>query len=340
MNRTAVLSIVAIAGGIASSTMAQSTYTGPNFAVSARWIAQLPGANYNNPAATTGIVLSTTTNPIPATGATAIVLTLQGNISFTGAFPSNTSSVLYGNYGVSALGFGPGGATDFASITRGGNTAGTAFNRGNWGSFVSSGAPAVIDPDTGDVITPAVPPVTYGPYRGAAPGSFVAGGSGGSGQFFNGYRFWNNTDGHLDDATGNVIGPGGTSPPTGTGNGSGNSANGFFDAAGNLINMNLARTDISQGSPQSTVAGTAFSNLYRVLITSTTPMIPGGSDLTVNFAGFLRGAWNTSASGSNWLLNSTPSALANASISFGIVPTPGAAALVGLAGLAAGRRRR
>jgi MYXO-CTERM domain-containing protein len=331
MNRTAVLSIVAIAGGIASSAMAQSTYTGPNFTVAARWVAQLPGANYGVEGATSGIVLGTSVG-IPATGATAIVLTLQGNVSF-GTFAANTSSIRYGNFGISALGFGPGGATDFASITRSGNFAGTAFERGSWGSFVSAGDNS--DPDN------PVPPTVYGQYRGAAPGTFNGTNNGGNGDFARGFRFWNNTDGHLDDATGNVIGPGGNSPLTGTGNGSGNSANGFFNAGGDLINLNLARTDISAGSNTFGLSSnTAYVDLYRVLITSTTPMIPGGSDLTINFNGFLRGGWNRSQSGSQWLINSTPSVAAAAGISFGLVPTPGAAALVGLAGLAAGRRRR
>lgn len=328
MNRTNVIAVVALAGAALASSAAAQTYT-----TQARWVVGTPSATY---------LTNGATSAVPATGATSFVLTLQGRAIFTGTFPASSSSALFGNLGIFSIGFGPGGATQPTTITRTSGGVTTSLARGTWGSFTSSGAAAVVDPDTGDIITPAVPPTTVGPFRGATPGNFSATANGGNGGFTRGFRFFGSpTTSALDSATSN-------------GNGN-DDANGRFGTDGNLSLFNLLRDDFQTGIRQGLItnqttgseAGTPnWMNLYRVEFTSAVPLtVDASGTVTVDFAGYMRASDSTRLVGSSWTMNAGTTAsgaqsiLTTAQVRFA-VPTPGAAALIGLGGLAAARRRR
>lgn len=351
MNRSVLAAVVGCAG-LASAAFGQGTAV---FVADSRWIITAVDAGATTPGADGSMVNGGANTPdvsvaLPAGGATAILLTLQIRTRVTsGTFPTNGivngTNTRYGNFGPFQIGFGNAGATP-STITRTGNTAGTAFARGDWGSYQNG---TTDDPETGDPI-----PTYTGMMRGASPGLYDAS----TFRFARGFRVFTNTDAMLNAATGN-------GPATGTG--SGDNANGrFFGAINDLTDFNLLRDDFQSGSLQHTAFSTTNQNnntssggtrtnavpgdtvtnpwmsIYRVLLTSTTPL-ELGTGLDVNFNGFVLPASNEGqAGGNNWTLNGWTGGFVptNTTISFGLVPTPGAAALMGLGGLLASRRRR
>jgi MYXO-CTERM domain-containing protein len=291
-----------MAAGLAAPALAQTV---PTYSINTRW------------------VVDGTAGSNAANAATSISLTLQGQAVFNGSFPASSGSTIYANYGIFSLGFGPAGPTSPSTITRSGfGAATTTLERGNWGSYTSNG-------DTTQ--DPPVDPVTVGPLRGAAPGNFNANGNGGTGSFTRGFRFFSGTSAALNNATGN-------------GN-SGDNANGRFDASGNLTDFNLLRDDFQSGVRQfrdnaTTVANQVWFSLYRITLTSHTPIyLDANGTATVTFNGFLRAGVSSQLVGSSYTMNGGDSVSSTAVARFAI-PTPGAAAVLGLAGLAAGRRRR
>lgn len=251
-----------------------------------------------------------------AAGATRVELTLQGRAIFNGTFPADVTGanpVRYGNHGIFSLGYGPNGATQPSAIVRTGNTTGTSFERGLWGNFQTG-----VDPDTEE-------PIMSGDLRGAAVGSYNSS----TFVFRRGFRFFNNTSSALNNATGN-----GTA---------GDNANGEFNAGGNLINFNLLRDDFQASASQqreTSATDPAWMDLYRTNLVDPRGLVLGGQDIAVGFSGWLRAAGQTARVGTSWTMTGGASVQSSTSVSFGIVPTPGAAALLGLGGLIAGRRRR
>ncbi|MGH7130487.1 MAG: hypothetical protein ACREJO_00870, partial [Phycisphaerales bacterium] len=81
-------------------------------------------------------------------------------------------------------------------------------------------------------------------------------------------------------------------------------------------------------------------NLYRINLVDARGLVAGGSDIQVVFAGWLRSAGQSQRVGGSWTMTGGTSVQSSTTISFGLVPTPGAAAILGLGGLMAGRRRR
>lgn len=299
-----VLAGIVMAAGLAAPALAQAV---PTYSINTRW------------------VVDGTAGSSSATAATSISLTLQGQAVFNGSFPASSGSTIYANYGIFSLGFGPAGPTAPSTIVRNAVTPGLTLGleRGNWGSYTSNG-------DTTQ--DPPVDPVTVGPLRGAAPGNFNANGNGGTGSFTRGFRFFSGTSAALNN-------------PTGNGN-SGDNANGRFDASNNLTDFNLLRDDFQSGVRQFRDTATAVANqvwfsLYRITLTSNQPIYldPQGVN-TVTFNGFLRAGVSTQLVGSSYTMNGGDSVSSSVIGRFSPVPTPGAAAVLGLAGLAAGRRRR
>lgn len=346
MNRSVIAAVIGCAG-LASAASAQ-------FSVDSRWV--ITGLDGNAVANVSGDYIPTpgSSVAIPVTGATAILLTLQARTVFATNFGSSgTNSARIGNFNVYTLGFGPG--SDPATIRRIGATAGTAFARGDWGLDPNEDPASPGDPSefnaAGD--GPAL-------VRGAAPG--VGGPNSDTGNAtrtnfaagqLRGLRFWQAYNPAGNDATGNAGVSASTMP------------NGFFDSNGDLTDMNLLRTQyarpgsatsaghavwqtpdqtgIAQAARRGNIAGAPeYFDVYRVLLTSTTPLVLG-TGLDVTFRGYINTASQENASNGNLnLTNPTgvSAQLSTATISFGQVPTPGAAALMGLGGLMVARRRR
>jgi hypothetical protein len=306
------------------------TASPPPYTIASRWLVALPTADFQ----TTGRTIATAASL--GVSATAFVLTLQMSVVYSGAFPASTTTARYGNFGLAYAGFGPGGPqTDPMTIRRAGATDGTAFERGAWGTFVSSGLPGVIDPDLGVVIQPEVQPVTYGPIRGAAMGAFSATSNNGLGEFVRSMRGWTNAPSDIDRPTGNPEPPGQSGP--------GSPVNGLFDLQGNLSGFDLPRADNPRAvahlsSPNS--ASTYF-NVYRVLLTSQTPLVYGGTGLSVEHSGWASAAWQTRFNGTAWNLMATDLNFITTSVQFGVVPAPvtGSGLVSGLLLLGARRRR-
>lgn len=246
-------------------------------------------------------------------GATSVEISLQGRAIYAGAFPADvtgSNGPRYGNFGIFSLGFGPNGAAQPSTITRTGSLGASSLERGNWGNFLDSDSVP-----TGDLRGAAV-----GDYQGTSVGTFRRG-----------FRFFNNTTAALNNATGN-----------GTG---GDLANGEFNAAGNLTNFNLLRDDFQNAAFQTretSATDPAWMNLYRINLVDARGLVAGGNDIQVVFSGWLRSAGQSQRVGGSWTMTGGASVQSSATIAFGVVPipTPGAAALLGLGGLIVGRRRR
>lgn len=120
-------------------------------------------------------------------------------------------------------------------------------------------------------------------------------------------------------------------------------ANGEFNAAGNLTNFNLLRDDFQNAAFQTretSATDPAWMDLYRINLVDARGLVAGGTDLQVVFSGWLRSAGQSQRVGGSWTMTGGASVLSSTTIGFGLVPTPGAAALLGLGGLVVGRRRR
>ncbi|CAN5812972.1 hypothetical protein BH11PLA1_BH11PLA1_16920 [soil metagenome] len=79
----------------------------------------------------------------------------------------------------------------------------------------------------------------------------------------------------------------------------------------------------------------AWYGLYHLIFVPSA----GTGQVTVNYAGYLRAGTTANLLGGNWILATSSLGASNASVTF-LVPTPGAAGLMGMAGLLATRRRR
>lgn len=347
MNRSVIAAVIGCAGLAAAANAQVGAWT-----VESRWV--ITGLDGGAVANANGDYIPTpgASLAIPAAGATAILLTLQARTVFAQNFASSgTTTNRTGNFNVYTVGFGPG--SDPATIRRTGATAGTSLARGDWGldpNVDSAGDPTEFNA-AGD--GPAL-------IRGAAPGAFgpntdstdPARTNFAAGQL-RGLRFWQAYNPAGNDATGNA-GVGASTMP-----------NGAFDGSGNLTDLNLLRTLYARpGSASSaghavwqtpaqtgiTVAArrgnlpdpVSYFDVYRVLLTSSTPLVLG-SGLDVIFRGYINTASQENAANSNLNLTNDATVTAQlntATISFGQVPTPGAAALMGLGGLLVARRRR
>jgi MYXO-CTERM domain-containing protein len=117
----------------------------------------------------------------------------------------------------------------------------------------------------------------------------------------------------------------------------------------NVVDPNTGENTPGAGAPSAVAAGefSAWSNLYRIVFV---PAPNNGTELpnrqvTVNFSGVINfgSAFAFNETAGSWLLTSTAGRTITdaspVSATF-TVPTPGAAALLGLGGLAAFRRRR
>jgi hypothetical protein len=132
----------------------------------------------------------------------------------------------------------------------------------------------------------------------------------------------------------------------------GNLQNGFMQSvggSGQIVAADMARTasgtanpNFAAGATSTTVVTSPWANLYRFIFV---PRTNNGSDLargvTVTVAGRLQYGGTQGTVGGLFILNpaTTPAVQTSATVTFA-VPTPGAAALLGLGGLAVARRRR
>ncbi|MGH7130488.1 MAG: hypothetical protein ACREJO_00875 [Phycisphaerales bacterium] len=347
MNRSVIAAVIGCAGLAAAANAQVGAWH-----VESRWV--ITGIDGGAVANANGDYIPTpgASLALPVGGATAILLTLQARTVFDTNFSSSgTTSARTGNFNVYTVGFGPGSVP--ATIIRSGAIAGTLLHRGDWGldpNVTADGDPSEFNAaGDGPALVRGAAPGVGGPNTdtdNAARTNFAAG-------QLRGLRFWQAYDPAGNDADGNL----GVGPST--------MPNGFITPGGNITDINLLRTlyarpgtaagaghAVWQTPAQTGIAVAArrgnlpdpvsYFDVYRTLLTSTTPLTLG-TGLDVTFAGFINTSTQENASNNNLNLTNDATVLAQlttATISFGQVPTPGAAALMGLGGLMVARRRR
>lgn len=309
MKNTVLMSIVAVAG-LASSAMAQYTFESRLVLDNDPQLALL-GINYGTRAL------------LPGPLATAVGITLIARVTSTGTTA---------NYGVAAMG---GGGSSTAPNSRfshndalSNNDTALNFNRG---SISSTGVNVGL--------------LSYN-QTGLAPGGLGA-------QQVNFRALLGSSANTAATNAGTQVQP--VDAPYTPGN---NNANGFLGATGgdSVLAVTAQRgtlpDDGSGDNPFVNFAAagndadvltagvqSAWVGIYHIIFLPTAATNLDTRQVTVSFAGFFRAGTVSSLGPGGYVLQTSSLTGSQAAITF-LVPTPGAAALLGLGGLVAGRRRR